>query len=1242
MEKPKRRPRKKTKLSLVDEPILSEKNIELLSNEGFDKINLDDKAADSNSFINKREILNRNFISANEDKFENLYPSLDDSEFNIKIALKKEFNETKYDGTIFSVDEIEEQAKKLCEADFELSPNQLFVRNFLSFQTPYNSLLLYHGLGSGKTCSAISVSEEMRDYLKQLGITQRIIVVASPNVQENFKLQLFDDRKLKLIDGLWNLRACTGNKYLKEINPMNMKGLSKEKVIRQIKRIINNSYLFLGYTEFANYIQNISKVTEENPKKKKNEEIRKLKKHFSNRLIIIDEVHNIRISTEKQDKRIAQELMKLVSYVDNLRLLFLSATPMYNSYKEIIWLLNIMNKNDKRSTIELKDVFDQNGNLLIGPDGSNVGEELIKRKSTGYVSFVRGENPYTFPYRIFPSLFSIQNTFKQLTYPGKQLNGKEILQPLEHLDVYVTNCGSFQQLGYNYIIDSIKEKASNKKEGLPSFENLDTFGYTILQKPLQALNMLYPTKLLQDESPKFDSKILLGTEGLKRCMKWKETTNPPSRNNFEYKNDDFGKIFSPENIGEYSGKIKNIVDNIYNSDGIVLIYSQFIDGGVIPMALALESIGFTRFGNKASNLFKTSQHPVIDSKTYLPKDKMDNPEEFRPATYTLLTGEKALSPDKVYDLKNLTDEDNKNGEKIKVIIISMTGSEGLDFKNLRQVHIMEPWYNLSLVEQIIGRAVRNCSHKQLPFKERNVEIFLYGTLLNNEDDEAVDLYIYRIAEMKAVQIGRVSRILKESSVDCLLNIDQTLFTEENMNTIVKQQLSNKMIIDYPIGDKAKTVSCDYMDTCDFKCKPFKQITEEEIKLDTYNEAFILINTDKIIQRIRNLFKQRFFYKKDTLISEINVERNYPLIQINVALTSLINDRNDYLIDKYDRLGRLINIDEYYLFQPIELTNENISVFDRRVPIDYKADMISLPINMNVEEIKIADNIIDIPNGDIEVKESINVIENKEVLDRIKENYNTGTSDIKTVKRGEDDWYLYLASIKSNDILKNDVGIDDEMFDIFLLRHILEKLSFNENFEILNYIYFKDKLDELEIKIKKYYDDKLLVNKGVKGMILSKKNLKLNKNSQILLVLGSKSWNEGKQEDYTDLIPSIKKLIIPLSDYNLYVGFMGPFKDEEINIFKVKNMDDKRSKGARCDQSGKSDAVKLLNNIVGKDQDDNVKYTPSYIKGINKTEFCVLQEMYLRYFNETNKNNKRWFLSPEESIINDLEKIHLNK
>jgi hypothetical protein len=1228
------KPQKKKPVKLVlkkNIPPLTEENMEAVFSENFEKIDLDDK--DYNTYLNNKEILNRSYITSHSTDYSNLYPSLDDPDFNIKIAEKKEFNDTKYDGTIY---DIEEQAKKLCEADFELVPHQLFVRNFLSFQTPYNSLLLYHGLGTGKTCSAITVAEEMRSYLKQLGITQRIIVVASPNVQENFKLQLFDERKLKLVDGLWNLKACTGNKYLKEINPMNMKGLSKEKVMKQISNIIQNAYLFLGYIEFANYIIKKSAVDEEDPKKQKSMMIQKLKKHFNNRLVIIDEVHNIRISDEKQDKRVAQELFKLVKYVDNLRLLLLSATPMYNSYKEIVWLLNIMNLNDRRSTIEVSDIFDKNGNLLIKDDGTNIGEETLRRKSTGYVSFVRGENPYTFPYRIFPSLFSIKNTFKELSYPRKQLNGKPIVQGLEHLDVYVNTCGSYQEKGYNYIISQIKDKAGKTKAGLPTFENMDSFGYTVLQKPLQALNMIYPNKMLDAENPVVDAKMLLGSEGLKRTMKYTETSNPPTRKNFEYKNKEFGDFFAPDKIGMYSSKIKSITDNILNSDGIVLIYSQFIDGGVIPVALALESIGFTRFGTKASNLFKTPPHKQIDVKTFLTRDEMENPDNFKPATYTMITGEKALSPDKVFDLKNLTDDDNKNGEKIKVVIISMTGSEGIDFKNLRQVHILEPWYNLSLIEQIIGRAVRTCSHKQLSFKERNVEIFLYGTLMADIEEEAADLYIYRLAEFKAVQIGRVSRILKETSVDCILNIDQTNFTEENMNTIVKQQLSNNMIIDFPIGDKAKTVSCDYMDTCNFKCKPFKKITDENIKLGSYDETFIIINTDKIIQRIRDLFKEKFFYKKDRLISEINVVKNYPLIQINAALTVLINDQNEYLIDKFDRLGHLVNIEDYYLFQPIELNNENISLFDRMNPIDYKHDEINVRIN-TVEptsvKIKPSTNISSSSGTTttiISQKQPVNADTEhpgKKIIDVIKQKYNTATSTSTKLTRGEDDWYVYTGVLKNDNYFSKNIGINDEEYKQFIISHVLDYLVFEETEKVLNYIYFKKKelTDDVEKMIKSYYDDKMLENKGVIGIILAK-----NEKPFLLIKDNTSSrWKDGQQEDYTDLIPALKTLTIPTTSYNTYVGFIGMFK-KEYNIFKVKNMEDKRSKGARCDQAGKSETINLLNTIIGE-----TKYTSENTKKRNKIEFCIIQEMYMRYFDKINKNNKRWFLTPSEAIINKI-------
>ena len=128
------------------------------------------------------------------EQYSDLYPSTLDPNFNAKLAQKKEFYDSRYD---IDIQPVEKQAEKICTGDFEIAPHQAFVRNFLSFLTPYNSLLLFHGLGTGKTCSSISVCEEMREYMKQTGASKKIIIIASPNVQSNFKLQLFDERKLE-------------------------------------------------------------------------------------------------------------------------------------------------------------------------------------------------------------------------------------------------------------------------------------------------------------------------------------------------------------------------------------------------------------------------------------------------------------------------------------------------------------------------------------------------------------------------------------------------------------------------------------------------------------------------------------------------------------------------------------------------------------------------------------------------------------------------------------------------------------------------------------------------------------------------------------------------------------------------------------------------------------------------------------------------------------------------------------
>ena len=133
--------------------------------------------------------------------------------------------------------------------------------------------------------------------MKTMNITNRIIVIASPNVQNEFRLQLFDERKLKQIGNTWELESCTGNTFIQEIMPMRIKALTRNQVISQIKRIINQYYLFMGYTEFSNYVTKKLVIKDKNisSSQKKLLQKKKLQKIFNQRLIVIDQVHNIRI-----------------------------------------------------------------------------------------------------------------------------------------------------------------------------------------------------------------------------------------------------------------------------------------------------------------------------------------------------------------------------------------------------------------------------------------------------------------------------------------------------------------------------------------------------------------------------------------------------------------------------------------------------------------------------------------------------------------------------------------------------------------------------------------------------------------------------------------------------------------------------------------------------------------------------------------------------------------------------------
>ena len=448
-------------------------------------------------------------------------------------------------------------------------------------------------------------------------------------------------------------------------------------------------------------------------------------------------------------------------------------------------------------------------------------------------------------------------------------------------------------------------------------------------------------------------------------MNFDDSINPSIKGNFEYKQltlNKYSNIFSRQEIGKYSSKIESICNNIVTEDGVVnegiiLIYSQYIDSGIIPVALALEEMGITRYGNNKS-LFKKKPTKDVDVNTFKP---ITDIKTQNPAKYIMITGDLRISPNNDEEIKLATSLNNINGEKIKIILISKAGSEGIDLKYVRQIHILEPWYNMNRIEQIIGRGVRNLSHKDLPFEKRNVEIFLHGTILDNNEEESIDLYVYRTAELKALQMGKITRLLKENSVDCIINHEQTNFTEEKINEllltnnipIIQILSSNQIIKDYKIGDKPFSSTCDYMDNCVYSCNA--ELSNLVIKEDTYNESFIKNNSDKIIQKIKMLMKEKFFYKKEDLIKLINIPRPYKLSHIYYALTQVIEDSTNYIIDKYNRIGYLINIGNYYLYQPSELNNPNIPIFNRNTPINFKNQTAIFDVTNDIYE-KIYKNI----------------------------------------------------------------------------------------------------------------------------------------------------------------------------------------------------------------------------------------------------------------------------------------------
>jgi hypothetical protein len=251
-------------------------------------------------------------------------------------------------------------------------------------------------------------------------------------------------------------------------------------------------------------------------------------------------------------------------------------------------------------------------------------------------------------------------------------------------------------------------------------------------------------------------------------------------------------VFGKDVLPTYSPKFQAMMDRMDASRGPVLVYSQFkAVEGITLFGMALENQkGFKKF----------DVEPDGSGGWRLTKETLESgPGTFRYATYT--GDEKAEKRDilkAVFNaawnkipaalaeqVKQLAGVDNNfKGEIIRAIMITQSGAEGISLANVRQVHIMEPYWNYVRLEQVKGRAIRICSHEDLPYEERTVDVYTYiscfsqkqietrmvdETLLNFDRGLTTDQSILQLSSAKKKLADSLFEVMQASAVDCELN-----------------------------------------------------------------------------------------------------------------------------------------------------------------------------------------------------------------------------------------------------------------------------------------------------------------------------------------------------------------------------------------------------------------------------------------------------------------------------------------
>ena len=264
------------------------------------------------------------------------------------------------------------------------------------------------------------------------------------------------------------------------------------------------------------------------------------------------------------------------------------------------------------------------------------------------------------------------------------------------------------------------------------------------------------------------------------------------------KNTEDGKYLKPDMLRQLSPKFLRILENIQDPAhrGLHLVYSNFRSlEGVGILKLVLEANGFAEFklqrNGDAWEIKLTD--PDLSKPRFVLYTGTETAEE-KEIIRNIYNSQWDLVPASIANQLRETNENNYYGEVIRIIMITASGAEGINLENTRYVHIVEPYWNLVRIDQVVGRARRICSHKNLPEEMRTVQVFLYISVFT--EAQRLDP---KYKNIMGSDIG------KDIVVDGKVKPGKAITTDENLYAIsaVKNEINQQLLK----GIKETAIDC---------------------------------------------------------------------------------------------------------------------------------------------------------------------------------------------------------------------------------------------------------------------------------------------------------------------------------------------------------------------------------------------------------------------------------------------------